>query len=128
MITWENEAHLIQARLGKGAAELVYPSISIRADTPLALVDAVAQKRGSAPFASDYIQFMFTPAAQRIIAGNFFRPSDPAIAAEFKEQFPAMELVDIDRDLGGWPAAYAKHFRKGAEFDQIYESIERGRR
>lgn len=127
LITWENEAHLIQKRLGKDSAELVYPAFSIRADTPMALVDAVAEKRGSETFAEAYIQFMYTPQAQRIIAGNFFRPSDRAIAAEFRDQFPEIEMADIDRDLGGWQASYERHFRKGGEFDQIYADIERNR-
>jgi len=50
---------------------------------------------------------------------NFYRPTDPEIAAKYAKQFQPLELVKIDQ-LGGWNVAQNKHFADGGVFDQIY--------
>ena len=121
-ISWENEAHLALAEFGADKFDIVYPSISILAEPPVALVDKVVDKRGTRKVAEAYLDFLYTPAAQRIIAANFYRPSKPEAAdPEDLKRFPNVKLVSIDAVFGGWAKAQAEHFADGGVFDQIYK-------
>ena len=120
LLAWENEAFLAQKLLGDGEFEIVMPSLSILAEPPVALVDKVVSRHGTREAAEAYLKYLYTPAAQEVIAKHFYRPSDPIVAAKYAKQFPRLNLVTIDQDFGGWRAAQAKHFADGGSFDQIY--------
>ncbi|MEO5587257.1 MAG: sulfate ABC transporter substrate-binding protein [Novosphingobium sp.] len=119
LLSWENEAHLAEAQLGKGKFEIVIPSLSILAEPPVAVIAANAKKHGTTEVAEAYLKFLYTPEAQTLIARNFYRPRDPAIAQQFASQFPHINLVTIDADFGGWTAAQKTYFDDGGVFDQI---------
>ncbi len=120
-ISWENESYLIQKQF-PGQFEIIYPSISILTEPPVAVVDANAASNGNTKVAQAYLEFLYTPAAQKIIAANFYRPRDKA-AADPKdlERFPDLKLVTIDEKFGGWRAAQKKYFSDNGVFDQIYK-------
>lgn len=120
LITWENEAILAAREMGNERFEIIVPSVSIRAEPPVAIVDSVVDRRGSRAVAEAYLRFLFTPTAQEIIARNGYRPRDPAVATRHAAQFPDVKLFDIDRNFGGWQKAQANFFADGAQFDQIY--------
>jgi sulfate/thiosulfate transport system substrate-binding protein len=120
LLTWENEAILATREMGADRFEIVVPSLSIRAEPSVAIVDSVVDRRGTRAVAQAYLAFLFTPAAQEIIARNGYRPRDPAVAARHAARFPAVRLLDIDRNFGGWAKAQANFFADGAQFDQIY--------
>ncbi len=120
LLAWENEAFLAQKQLGVGKFEIVMPSLSILAEPPVTVVDKVVLRRGTRAVAEAYLNYLYTPAAQEIIAKHFYRPRDPAVAAKYSKQFPTLNMVTIDKDFGGWRAAQAKHFADGGTFDQIY--------
>lgn len=120
LISWENEAFLAEKALGKGKFEVVVPSISILAEPPVAVITTNARRHGTEKVAQAYLEFLYTPDAQRLIARNFYRPRDAAIAAEFKAEFPAINLVTVDRDFGGWSKAQKLYFDDGGVFDRIY--------
>jgi sulfate/thiosulfate-binding protein len=120
-ISWENEAFLILQEFGADKFEIVVPPFSILAEPPVALVDAIVDRRGTRKVAQAYLDFLYSPAAQKIIARNFYRPfkpeaADPADLA----RFPRIKLVTIDQAFGGWAKAQAEHFADGGQFDQIY--------
>jgi sulfate/thiosulfate-binding protein len=119
LLSWENEAHLAEAQLGKGKFEIVIPSLSILAEPPVAVVAENAKKHGTTDVAEAYLKFLYTPEAQTLIARNFYRPRDAKIAAQFASQFPQINLVTIDRDFGGWTNAQKTYFDDGGVFDQI---------
>ncbi|MDR2200218.1 MAG: sulfate ABC transporter substrate-binding protein [Deltaproteobacteria bacterium] len=121
LLAWENEAYLALEE-APGKFEIVSPPLSILAEPPVAIVDAYVDKKGTREVATEYLNYLYTPEGQRIAGKHFYRPSDPAIAEEFKDQFQLkMELVTIDDPLfGGWEKAQAKHFNDGGVFDQIY--------
>jgi len=119
LIAWENEALLAVKELGTDQFEIVVPSISILAEPPVAVVDQVVDKRGTRQVAEAYLQFLFQPEAQRIIARHHYRPSVAEVAKEFADQFPQLELFTIDDVFGGWQAAQKEHFDDGGLFDQI---------
>ncbi|MFL9826653.1 sulfate ABC transporter substrate-binding protein [Rhodoplanes sp. SY1] len=121
-ISWENEGFLAQQEFSTDKFDIVYPSLSILAEPPVSLVDQVVDKRGTRPIAQAYLEFLYTPAAQRIIAANFYRPSQPEhAAAEDLARFRKVKLVTIDAVFGGWAKAQAEHFSDGGIFDQIYK-------
>jgi sulfate/thiosulfate-binding protein len=121
LIAWENEALLAIKELGPGKFEVVAPSLSILAEPPVAVVDKVAGKHGTKAVAQAYLEYLYTPEGQAIAAKNFYRPRDPAVAAEYAAEFPKVNLVTIDEVFGGWKKAHAAHFADGASFDQIYQ-------
>ena len=120
LISWENEALLANRELGAGRFEIIVPSVSIRAEPPVAVVDKVVDRHGTRKVAEAYLQFLYTPAAQEIIARDGYRPRDPGVAARYASQFPNIPLFEIDRNFGGWQKAQAKFFADGGIFDQIY--------
>jgi sulfate transport system substrate-binding protein len=125
LIAWENEALLAVNKLGRGKFDIVYPSVSILAEPPVAIVDKVVDKHGTRRAAEAYLKFLYTPEAQDIVARNYFRPRNAQIAAKYKKQFPNLKLFTIDRNFGGWAKAQALHFRDGGLFDQEYEAAKR---
>ena len=125
LIAWENEALLATNKLGRGKFDIVYPSVSILAEPPVAVVDKVVAKHGSRQAAEAYLKFLYTPEAQDIIAQNYFRPRNPKVSAKYKSRFPNMKLFTVDRNFGGWAKAQALHFNDGGLFDQEYEAAKR---
>ncbi len=121
LISWENEAHLAKKELGKGEFEIVYPSISVLAEPPVAVVEKNATRRKTLELANEYLAFLYSPQAQEIIAQNFYRPYDKKVLEKHAEIFPAIKTVTI-ADLGGWKKAQKEHFDDEGSFDQIYGS------
>ena len=120
LLAWENEAHLAMAESGAGAFEIVAPSRSILAEPPVAVVERVADRRGTRDLARAYLEFLYTPAAQALAAKHHYRPTAPQHAsAEDMRKFPNLDLFTIDDVFGGWAKAHAAHFAEGAEFDRI---------
>jgi sulfate transport system substrate-binding protein len=119
LLAWENEAFLAQKELGAGKVEIVAPSISILAEPPVAVVTENAKKHGTEAAAKAYLAYLYTPEAQTAIARNFYRPRNPEVAAQFKAQFPEINLVTIDKDFGGWRQAQKTYFDDGGVFDRI---------
>jgi sulfate/thiosulfate transport system substrate-binding protein len=125
LLAWENEALLAQREFGKGKFEIVVPSISILAEPSVAWVDANAAKHGTGAIARAYLEYLYTPAAQEIIAANYYRPRNAEIAARYANRFARLALVTIDGDFGGWKKAQAEHFDEGGTFDAIFAQAKR---
>ena len=92
---------------------------------PNAVVNKVADKRGTRAVSEAYLKFLYTPEAQDIIARNHYRPRNAQVAAKYKSRFPNLKLFTVDRNFGGWKQAQANHFNDGALFDQIFEDAKR---
>ena len=120
LIAWESDALLAVDKLGRGRFQIVRPSLSILAEPPVAVVDGVADKRGTRAIAEAYLRYLYSPAGQDVIARHYFRPRLPAVARRYAAQFPEMKLVTIDR-FGGWRRAQETYFADGGIFDQIYQ-------
>ena len=125
LLAWENEAMLASKILGKGQFDIVVPSLSVLAEPPVAVVDKVVDKHGTRAVATAYLNYLYTPQAQELIARNFYRPRDPAVAARHVAEFPRIRLMTIDRNFGGWAAAQRTHFNDGGIFDQVFEAAKR---
>lgn len=117
-LSWENEAYLIDREF-KGQTEIVYPSISILAEPPVAVVEKNVARHGTAELAKAYLEYLYTPEAQDIIGKNFYRPRDAKVLEKYSKQFPSLELVTIEDYFGGWEKAQQTHFADGGTFDQV---------
>jgi len=120
LLAWENEAQLATRQLKAGEFEIVVPTLSILAEPPVSVVDKNVDKNGNRKLAEAYLAFLSTPEAQEIIAQNHYRPRNATVAAKYAADFPKVELLEIDKDFGGWAAAQAKHFSDGGIFDRIW--------
>ena len=121
LIAWENDAFLASEEFGKDKFDIVVPSISVLAEPPVALVDGNVDAKGTRKQAEAYLNFLYTPQAQAIIAKNYYHPVKPD-AADPKDlaRLAHIPLVTVDGDFGGWTKAQAKFFAEGGVFDQIY--------
>jgi sulfate transport system substrate-binding protein len=119
LLAWENEAWLARQEFGADGYQIVYPSVSVLAEPPVAVVDSVVDKKGTRAVATAYLEFLYSKQAQEIIAKNFYRPRDADVAREFSERFPGLPMATI-RDFGGWDTAQARYFADGGLFDRIF--------
>lgn len=119
LVTFENEGILISRELGGDKFDIVYPSISIDASAPVALVETVAERRGTRKVADAYLNFLFSPKGQEIIAQHNFRPRNAEILQKNADKFPEIRTFRVEDRFGGWAAALKTHFADGAIFDQI---------
>jgi sulfate transport system substrate-binding protein len=120
LLSWENEAHLASDEFGD-KFDIVFPSSSILAEPPVALVDKVVDRKKTRVIAEGYLNFLYSPLAQDIIGQNWYRPRNEAAAAKYASRFPKIPLVTVDNTFGGWKKAQATHFGDGGVFDQIYK-------
>ncbi|HEX9187609.1 MAG TPA: sulfate ABC transporter substrate-binding protein [Vicinamibacteria bacterium] len=120
LLAWENEAFLAVKELGTDKFEIVVPSLSILAEPPVAVVDAVVDRKGTRAVAQAYLEFLYSPEGQALAAKHYYRPSAKEALAKAPVTFAAVTLVTIDEVFGGWAAAHRAHFADGATFDQIY--------
>ncbi len=117
LLSWENEAYLAKA---EGAdVDIVYPSVSILAEPPVAVVDRNVDRAGTRNVAENYLKYLYTDFAQEIIARHHYRPRSAAVAARYAQKFQPLLLVTIDDTFGGWANAQRTHFAEGGVFDQI---------
>ncbi len=120
LLDWENEARLALEEPGGDQFEIIYPSVSILAEPPVALIDRNVDKHGTRKIAEAYLRFLYTKKAQDIEAGNFYRPRDPQAAAAHAAEFPKIPLYTLSDVFGDWQKVQAAHFADGGVFDQIY--------
>ncbi len=120
LLSWENEAYLAQEEL-PGKFDIVYPSLSILAEPPVAIVDRNVDRRKTRLAAEGYLNFLYSPLAQELIAKHHYRPRNAAVAAKYAAKFKKLPLVTIDDTFGGWKKAQATHFADGGVFDRIYQ-------
>lgn len=120
LVTFENEAEMIAREFGRGEFEVVYPSVSVQAEPPVAVVDKVVDRKGTRAEAEAYLKYLWSDEGQRIAAANYLRPRNPAILKEFADRFPQVELLDAVQTFGEWPQIQKTHFNDGGVFDQVY--------
>ena len=119
LVTFENEAVLIDKEVGGDQFDVVYPPLSIEAPAPVALVERVVDKHGTRAAATAYLNFLFSPEGQDIIARHYFRPRDPAVLKKYAARFPAIKTFSVENNLGGWAKVQKQHFADGGLYDQI---------
>ena len=122
-INWENEALLVKNK-NPNDYEIVTPSLSILAEPPVTVVDANVDRHKTRKQATAYLEYLYTPEGQEIIAQNFYRPWDAVAKTKYAGQFKDLELTSI-ADFGGWKDAQKTYFADGGVFDQILASLKK---
>jgi len=119
LVTFENEVGMIRAGIGAKDFEAVYPSVSVLAAPPVAIVDKVVDKRGTRELARAYLDYLYTPAAQQIIARHHLRPRDATVLAKHADEFRPIRTFTVEQMFGGWQNAQRVHFADGGTYDRI---------
>jgi sulfate transport system substrate-binding protein len=120
LVTFESETRGIAKEFGVDKVQVVTPPVSLLAEFPVAIVDKVADAHGSHDVAKAYLDFLYSPDGQRIAAESGNRVNDPAVAAQFKDQFPEVKLLKVEDVFGPWDKVQKEQFDSGALLDQIY--------
>lgn len=120
LINWENEILLSQNELDTAGVEIVIPEISILAETVVALVDKVVDRKGTRDVAQAYLEFLYSPEGQNIAGKHYYRPTSKEAMEKYKDRFPKIELFTVGDVFGGWDKAHRIHFADDGEFDRIY--------
>ncbi len=120
LITFESEVNNIRDEFGTGVVQAVVPSVSLKADFPVAVVDAVVDPRGSRDIAEDYLEFLYTPEGQDILASFYYRVTNEDIAAAHADMLPDVRLFDPVEVFGTWEQITAEHFAEGGLLDQVF--------
>jgi sulfate transport system substrate-binding protein len=121
LVTFENEVSMVRTEFGDNF-EVVYPQTSILAESPVAVVDKVVDRRGVRKQATAYLNFLYTPQGQEIGAKHFLRVRNAAVMKKYAANYKPIALFSVDELFGGWRNAQKRHFDDGGEFDKIYQS------
>jgi len=122
LLAWENEALLARHKMGSDAFDIVRPSVSVLAEPPVALIDAVVDRKGTRVAAEAYLDYLYSPEGQDIVARSYFRPSDRTVLEQYAEQFPRLRMFTVDEAFGGWKKAQAEHFSDGGIYDRLFSA------
>ena len=121
LLTFENEAALVQKTFSDDALEVVVPPDSILAENPVAWVDRNVQKHHTEAVSRAYLEFLYSDAGQELAAKHFFRPKNQTVLAKYPDRFKPLDLFTVNEVAGGWAKAQKTHFADGSVFDQIYQ-------
>ena len=119
LVTFENEAILLDKEVGGNQLDIIYPSLSIDAPAPVAVVDKVVDKKGTRKVATAYLEYLWTPEGQEIIAKHYLRPRNAAVMKKYAKVFPAVNTFTVEKLLGGWEKVMKEQFADGGIYDQI---------
>ena len=119
LITFESEVHGIRQEYGADDYDVVIPKVSILAEFPVAWLDKNTEAKGTTDTAKDYLEYLYSEPAQRLLAENHYRVRDEKVAAAFKGHFPELKLKTIEDISGSWDKAMKEHFASGALLDQL---------
>jgi sulfate/thiosulfate-binding protein len=119
LLSWESEVYLAVGKLGQDKFEIVYPSISIVAQPPVAWLDKIDRRHGNAELAKSYLEYLYSNEGQQIAARHHFRTVAGTDGGDAK--LPPIKLFTLKQTFGGWAGAEARFFADGALFDQIYQ-------
>jgi sulfate transport system substrate-binding protein len=124
LIAWENEALLtLNDPETRGRFQIVVPSLSIKAEPPVAWIDKNVARHGTRKQAEAYLRFLYTAEGQRLVARHYYRPAEPdLVPAPDRANFPTVKWVTIDGAFGGWKKAQSTHFADGGLFDKIMQA------
>jgi sulfate transport system substrate-binding protein len=121
LLTFENEAALVQKQFPDDGLLVVLPPVSILAENPVTWVDRNVRRHHTEAVSRAYLEYLYSDAGQELAAEHFFRPQNQAILARYSTRYKPLDLFTVDEIAGGWQKAQQKHFADGGIFDQIYQ-------
>ena len=122
LITFESEVVSINREFGDGKVDAVYPSISILAENPVAVVERTVAKKGTAEVAKAYLDHLYSEEGQEIAAKHALRPRSQAVLKRHAATFKPLQLFTVQELFGSLGEAQKVHFNDGGQFDKIYSA------
>ena len=122
LITFESEVVSINREFGDGKVDAVYPSISILAENPVAVVERTVAKKGTAEVAKAYLDHLYSEEGQEIAAKHALRPRSLAVLKRHANVFKPVQLFTVQELFGSLGEAQKVHFNDGGQFDKIYSA------
>lgn len=119
LVTFENEAILLDKEVGGDQFDIVYPSLSIDAPAPMSVVDKVVDKKGTRKVSTAYLEYLWSPEGQEIIAKHYLRPRNAAVMKKYAKTFPSVNTFSVEKLLGPWEKVMKEQFADGGIYDQI---------
>ena len=120
LVTFESEVESVNREFGADKVDVVYPSVSIIAENPVAVVERTVAKKGTADLARSYLQFLYSEEGQEIAAKHSIRPRNPAVLKKYAATFKPINLFTVQELFGSLSEAQKVHFNDGGLFDKIY--------
>jgi len=121
LIAWENEVLLGAKDLGENKFDIIAPRLSILCEPTVSLVDKVVDKKGTRAVAQGYLEYLYSPEGQEIVAKRYYRPRSELVAKKYASQFPKVKLFTLAEIVGDWQKTQKIHFADGGVFDQVYQ-------
>ena len=119
LLAFENEAHMAANEFGKDQFEVIYPKYSIKAESPVAIVDTVVKRKKSEDVAKEYLDYLWSEPAQELAASLYLRPSNQEVLKKYTERFPEVETFRATETFGDWPEIMKTFFADGGIFDDV---------
>lgn len=119
LVTFENEANLAATQFGKGQVDIVYPKYSIKSESPVAVVKAVTDKKGTTDAAKAYLDYLWSEPAQQLAADLYLRPSVHSVLAANSDKLPPVDTFRPNDAFGTWDEIMSTYFSDGGVFDQL---------
>ena len=120
LITFESEVVSVNKEFGEGKVDAIYPSISIVAENPVAVVERTVAKKGTAELARAYLNYLYSDEGQEIAAKHALRPRSAAVLKKYATLFKPMQFFTVQELFGSLGEAQKIHFNDGGQFDKIY--------
>lgn len=106
LLSYENEAIFLE-RDGD-PVQHVTPATTFKIENPIAVVKTSANPA----VAKQFVDYVYTPAAQTLLAQAGFRVVDQSVATQFASDFPTPQKLWTIDDLGGWKTVDKTLFAK----------------
>ncbi len=120
LVTFESEVLSVNKEFGEGKVDSVYPSISIVAENPVAIVERTVAKKGTAELARAYLDYLYSEEGQEVAAKHALRPRSPTVLKKYAATFKPLQLFTVQEMFGSLGEAQKVHFNDGGQFDKIY--------
>lgn len=120
LITFESEVLSVNKEFGEGKVEAVYPSISIVAENPVAVIERTVAKKGTAELAKAYLDYLYSEEGQEIAARHALRPRSASVLKKYAATFKPLQLFTVQEMFGSLGEAQKVHFNDGGQFDKLY--------
>ncbi len=120
LITFESEVVSIDREFGAGKVDAVYPSSSIVAENPVAVVERTVAKKGTAELAKAYLDYLYSEEGQEIAAKHALRPRSPTVLKKYASTFKPIQQFTVAKYFGSLSEAQKVHFNDGGQFDKLY--------
>lgn len=100
LITFESEVLSVNREFGEGKVDAIYPSISIVAENPVAVVERTVAKKGTAELAKAYLDYLYSDEGQEIAARHALRPRSAAVLKKYAATFKPLQLFTVQEMFG----------------------------